>query len=132
MVDEPAPAAAPVSTETTVENIVNAIAGWINTDTPDDQFESRGRDRLRQTVARYVETGETMELVFPGFPFKSTSRKKVLGALPDYAEEVLLKRLDAAAVAVEQFYPPGVMVRIVSDGVVYQGLLFSVFYGSFN
>lgn len=68
-----------------------------------------------------METGETIELVFPAFPFKSVSRTKVLGVLPDYAEEILLRRLEKFARSIEEHHPAGAMIRIVSDGIVYQG-----------
>lgn len=110
-----------INTGSKVDRIVELISRFINCDTPDDQFEAVGRHRLTLTVARYVETGETMELVFPGFPFKSTSRKKVLGTLPDLAEEILLRRLDMLAQTISDYHPAGAMIHIVSDGVVYQG-----------
>jgi pyoverdine/dityrosine biosynthesis protein Dit1 len=104
-----------------IDTIVDVISRFLNKDAPDDQFEAVGRAGLRETVSRYVESGEKMEFVFPGFPFKSTSTKKVLGKLPDLAEEILLSRLEALASTVSEHHPAGAAVRIVSDGIVYQG-----------
>lgn len=116
-----------INTGPKVERIVELISRFLNCETPDDQFEAVGRDRLKLTVARYVETGETMQLVFPGFPFKSTSRKKVLGTLPDLAEEILLRRLDMLAQTISDYHPAGAVIHIVSDGVVYQGNIYLPF-----
>jgi pyoverdine/dityrosine biosynthesis protein Dit1 len=63
---------------------------FLNKDAPDDQLDAVSRVGLRETVSQYVESGEKMESVFPGFRFKSTSTKKVLGKLPDLVEEILL------------------------------------------
>jgi Pyoverdine/dityrosine biosynthesis protein len=106
--------------ESTVDKIVEIISGYINQDSADDQFESVGRTGLRAAVSRYVECGEQMELVFPAFPFKSTSLNKVLGLLPDLAEEILLKRLNSLARDISEHHPAGAVVRLVSDGIVYQ------------
>jgi pyoverdine/dityrosine biosynthesis protein Dit1 len=106
--------------DSTVDRIVEIISSYINKDSPDDQFESIGRTGLRATVARYVENGEQMELIFPAFPFKSASLKKVLGLLPDLGEEILLKRLDTLALRISEVHPAGAVVRLVSDGIVYQ------------
>lgn len=96
------------------------ISGYLSKDSADDQFESVGRTRLRATVSRYVESGEQMELVFPAFPYKSASLNKVLGVLPDLAEEMLLKRLNSLARDIGEHHPAGAVVRLVSDGIVYQ------------
>lgn len=111
------------SSASLADRIVDVISGYIYKGTRDDQFEVTGRDCLRRTVSRYLESGEQMELVFPGFPFKSPSAKKVLGKLPDLGEELLLKRLDALAKEICELHPAGAVVRIVSDGIVYGELL---------
>jgi hypothetical protein len=115
------PEAAADALHTQVETIMDVISSYLNKDSPDDQFETIGRHGLRNTVVRYVETGEQMELIFPAFPFKSCSSKKVLGELPDLGEEILLRRLNALAHEICDHHAAGAVIRIVSDGVVYQG-----------
>lgn len=106
-----------------VDGIVQVISRYLNCDDASDQFQSVGCTRLIDTVSRYVQTGEQMELVFPAFPFKSTSLKKVLGELPDLGEEILLTRLEMLARDISEYHAPGAVIRLVSDGLVYQGQL---------
>lgn len=80
--------------------------------------------------------------VLPAFPFKSPSSKKVLGALPDLAEEIFLRRsvsitsqaqschltppvyrLEDLCLSVEDIYEHGAKLKIVSDGIVYSRAL---------
>ncbi|KAF8886932.1 Pyoverdine/dityrosine biosynthesis protein-domain-containing protein [Infundibulicybe gibba] len=89
----------------------------------EDQFEVTGRSYLRRVISRFVDRQEKIELVFPAFPFKSPSEKKVLGSLPDLGEELVLRRLDMLAQAIEDYHPPGAVIRIVSDGIVYGEIL---------
>lgn len=61
-------------------------------------------------------------MVFPGFPFKSPDAKtKVLGVLPDMAEEVALTYLHGMCEEISDCYKGGVELIIVSDGLVYSG-----------
>jgi pyoverdine/dityrosine biosynthesis protein Dit1 len=47
---------------------------------------------------------------------------KVLGALPDKAEEIALERLNNMCLRIREIYAPGARCMIVSDGLVYNGL----------
>lgn len=114
-------AAAAKDIDVLTDKIVDLIAGFLYLKSPNDQFQAVGRASLRATVYRYIEHNEQMELVFPGFPFKSPSEKKVLGRLPDLGEELLLRRLEDLARTIEEHYVAGAVVRIVSDGIVYGG-----------
>ncbi|KIJ42544.1 hypothetical protein M422DRAFT_170957 [Sphaerobolus stellatus SS14] len=82
-----------------------------------------GRKALTDIVSSYVEAEEKIVFVIPSFPFKSPSHKKVLGSLPDLGEELLLRKLESLARSVEDYYPLGALIRVVSDGVVYGQLL---------
>ena len=46
---------------------------------------------------------------------------KVLGHLPDLAEELALRRLNAMADSVKEVYECGAVVNIASDGVLFNG-----------
>lgn len=73
-------------------------------------------------VYRAVKVNKRIRMVLPAFPFKSpNSEVKVLGTLPDKAEEVALAHLDGLCAAIEDIYTPGAILTIVSDGLVYNG-----------
>ena len=78
---------------------------------------------LEQTEA-FVKRNEQVKLVLPAFPFKSPNKSvKVLGSLPDAAEEVALAHLNGLAAAIADVYKPGAKIFIVSDGLMYNDLL---------
>lgn len=79
-------------------------------------------DSLLATIENFVQTGTRVEACLPAFPFKSANKVyKVLGSLPDKAEELALERLDEMCSRIAQLYPPGARVTIISDGVAYNG-----------
>ncbi|KEF51095.1 uncharacterized protein A1O9_12818 [Exophiala aquamarina CBS 119918] len=49
---------------------------------------------------------------------------KVLGILPDKAEEIALKRLNDMCLRIGTVHAPGARCTIISDGLVYNGLLY--------
>lgn len=110
------------------DRLTEVIARYLFLSGEGDQFEQHGRSHLRGVLEQFVEKQQQIELVFPAFPFKSPSGKKVLSDLPDLAEELLLSRLETLARAIEDEHAPGAIIRIVSDGIVYGGMaLFSAF-----
>ncbi|KAI1483498.1 Pyoverdine/dityrosine biosynthesis protein-domain-containing protein [Daldinia eschscholtzii] len=71
-----------------------------------------------------VVAGQAILMCLPAFPFKSPNRStKVLGHLPDKAEEFALAHLNGLCAAIGDIYPPGARLMIVSDGLVYNDLL---------
>ncbi|KAH6616647.1 Pyoverdine/dityrosine biosynthesis protein-domain-containing protein [Boeremia exigua] len=75
-------------------------------------------------IYRSVKNNETVRMVLPAFPFKSpNSSVKVLGTLPDKAEDIALAHLNGLCAAIEDIYSPGAVLTIVSDGLVYNDLL---------
>ncbi|KAH8798042.1 Pyoverdine/dityrosine biosynthesis protein-domain-containing protein [Flagelloscypha sp. PMI_526] len=107
----------------TIEAVLSVIEQCLYLDGPESQFEEKGRNSLRTTVSQIIQRQARIELVFPGFPFKSPSLNKVLGILPDFADELLLRRLELLARSIQDIYAPGAVIRIVSDGVVYGAIL---------
>ncbi|KAL6887172.1 Clavaminate synthase-like protein [Trichoderma longibrachiatum] len=72
----------------------------------------------------HVKAGGAVPLCLPAFPFKSpNSEAKVLGKLPDRAEELALAHLHGLCLAIQDIYPPGAKLTIISDGLVYNDLL---------
>ncbi|EHK42400.1 hypothetical protein TRIATDRAFT_35063 [Trichoderma atroviride IMI 206040] len=83
-----------------------------------------GSNRFLAVIASFVAAGTRVEACLPAFPFKSANRVyKVLGTLPDKAEELALQRLDAMCRRIQEVYPPGARVTIISDGITYNDLL---------
>ncbi|KAH8657508.1 Pyoverdine/dityrosine biosynthesis protein-domain-containing protein [Tricladium varicosporioides] len=81
------------------------------------------RESFLSYITKQINTGATLRLVLPAFPFKSPSNKKVLGTLPDLGEELALVRLQGLCENVRQMYKGGAEVVIVSAGLVYNDLL---------
>ncbi|RFU81260.1 pyoverdine biosynthesis [Trichoderma arundinaceum] len=75
-------------------------------------------------IYTHVKAGEVVPMCLPAFPFKSpNSQSKVLGKLPDRAEELALAHLNGLCLAIQDIYPPGANLTIISDGLVYNDLL---------
>jgi pyoverdine/dityrosine biosynthesis protein Dit1 len=74
-------------------------------------------------VRRFVVNNEPVHLLLPAFPAKSPNPKKVLGRLPDMAEELALNFLEGLCREIREFYPPGARVTICSDGRVFSDLV---------
>lgn len=80
------------------------------------------RDVFLPVIKTAVEKQAPISLTLPAFPFKSPNTEdKVLGVLPDKAEEVSLKHLQAFCDNIKDTYSPGAELTIVSDGIVYSG-----------
>ncbi|KAI9809386.1 MAG: hypothetical protein M1827_006898 [Pycnora praestabilis] len=83
-----------------------------------------GRSSFLAVVKERVESNKPVHMVLPAFPFKSPNKhSKVLGALPDKAEEVALTHLNGLGNAIENIYPGGAKITIVSDGLMYNDIL---------
>jgi pyoverdine/dityrosine biosynthesis protein Dit1/AcrR family transcriptional regulator len=74
-------------------------------------------------VLRFVSANEPIHFLLPAFPAKSPSPKKVLGRLPDMAEELGLRFLDQVCDEIRQLYPSGARITICSDGRVFSDLV---------
>ncbi|KAG3134124.1 hypothetical protein PC128_g26248, partial [Phytophthora cactorum] len=91
---------------------------------PIDRFEEEGKAKMQKIVMRMIERRAPITLVLPSFPFKSpNSTDKVLGKLPDRAEELSMERLERFCREVEEAYTPGCNMVIFSDGRVFNDLL---------
>lgn len=74
-------------------------------------------------VRRFVVNQEPVHFLLPAFPAKSPNPQKVLGVLPDMAEELALNFLEAVCREIKECYPPGARVTICSDGRVFSDLV---------
>lgn len=118
----------PIVTEQEVTNISRQILRIFfeyalnKIDHSDAGFE-RGAQNFVPIVRRFVATGERVEACLPAFPFKSANKAyKVLGKLPDKAEELALDRLNSICRRIQEIYPPGARITIISDGITYNGM----------
>ena len=83
-----------------------------------------GRKKFTPKVMHWVKQGVAVRMIIPAFPWKSVNRmEKVIGALPDFGEELALARLDALCRHIQKVYPPGAQVHIATDGLVFNDLL---------
>ncbi|HEU4711478.1 MAG TPA: isocyanide synthase family protein [Pyrinomonadaceae bacterium] len=74
-------------------------------------------------VRRWIARDEPIHFLLPAFPAKSPNTKKVLGRLPDMAEEVALEFLENVCAELQQLYAPGARISICSDGRVFSDLV---------
>ncbi|KAI9147526.1 Spore wall maturation protein DIT1 [Paramyrothecium foliicola] len=83
-----------------------------------------GIPKFLSVIDQYVNENKPLEMGLPAFPFKSANKvQKVLGSLPDKAEELALDRLNNICVRISEIYEPGAKITIISDGLVYNDLL---------
>ncbi|PNY29604.1 Spore wall maturation protein DIT1 [Tolypocladium capitatum] len=83
-----------------------------------------GALKFLAVIYGHVRAGEAVPMCLPAFPFKSPNTSvKVLGKLPDRAEELALAHLNGLCNAIADVYPPGAKLTIISDGLVYNDLL---------
>lgn len=75
------------------------------------------------TVRSAMESGRRIDFVLPAFPTKSPNPAKVLGPLPDLAEELALRFLNELCERIGEIYSPGAAITICSDGRVFNDLL---------
>nr|POE93186.1 spore wall maturation protein dit1 [Quercus suber] len=88
-----------------------------------ERFDA-GMPKFLEVVGRFVVADAEVKMCLPAFPFKSANKEyKVLGALPDKAEELALARLNTMCKRIGGVYPPGAKLTIISDGLVYNDLV---------
>lgn len=79
--------------------------------------------RSETLIADFMRKGEAIQLILPGFPFKSSNRsKKVLGPLPDEAEHISLLHLNGLCEAIRDVTGHSTQLVIISDGISYNGM----------
>lgn len=112
----------------TASNILGVISRYRLCHKPTPKSDEGDLKFLAQIYSK-VRAGRTINMCLPAFPFKSpNSVTKVLGHLPDKAEEVALAHLNGLCDAIKNIYPPGSELTIISDGLVYNGKRIMIFY----
>lgn len=84
-----------------------------------DEWEKQGISNFKMTVNHFTSRWETINVILPGFPCKSSNLQKVSGASPDKGEELALTRIIEFVKSINKIYPPGMVFWIVSDGHVF-------------
>ncbi|OAL43312.1 Clavaminate synthase-like protein [Pyrenochaeta sp. DS3sAY3a] len=103
-------------------NVILRYKSSLPKEAPDRGDE--GALKFLSLIYRAVKNNQPVRMVLPAFPFKSpNSSVKVLGELPDKAEDIALAHLNGLCAAIEDIYPSGAVLTIVSDGLVYNDLL---------
>lgn len=77
---------------------------------------------LRQAISA-IEKYEPITFILPAFPAKSPSPSKVLGTLPDMAEQLSLEFLNGLCKQIKKIYSPGAKVILCSDGRVFNDVI---------
>lgn len=79
---------------------------------------------IHETKINYF-TSQNLPLHFilPAFPAKSPNPEKVLGPLPDLAEEIALMTLENMCKEISSIYSPGATLTICSDGRIFSELV---------
>ncbi|RGP67292.1 hypothetical protein FSPOR_6050 [Fusarium sporotrichioides] len=108
----------------TSERILDVILEYsLNKFDSTAELHSKGRPKFLAIISRFVRARQTVVMCLPAFPFKSANKiEKVLGNLPDKAEELSLARLNSMCATIGRFYEPGAELTIISDGLVYNDI----------
>lgn len=77
----------------------------------------------RERVARFIARGVPVDFVLPAFPGKSPNKSKVIGIVPDLAEQLSLHFLRRICDQIQAIYAPGARITICSDGHVFSDLV---------
>jgi pyoverdine/dityrosine biosynthesis protein Dit1 len=77
----------------------------------------------RNSIRIFFDMGRPITVIIPAFPFKSQNNNKTIGVLPDYGEVLALRRLNDLCRNISEYYPPGSIMTICSDGRVFSDLL---------
>lgn len=110
--------------QTKTEQVLSVFQQFRMAPTPIDQYEQVGKAILADKIDAFVIAGQPISFVMLGYPMKSVNdRDKVIGKLPDLAEEVSMKNFTDFNDRVKAAYAPGVKMNIVSDGFVFNDLL---------
>ncbi len=77
---------------------------------------------LSQVIAA-INAQQPITFVLPAFPAKSPSLAKVLGTLPDMAEQLALEFLNDFCEQIQKMYSPGAHIILCSDGRVFNDVV---------
>lgn len=76
-----------------------------------------------EKVVHAITHNQPIEFVLPAFPGKSPNPNKVLGPLPDLAEQLALEFLGHLCQRIRKYHAPGAKVILCSDGRVFSDVI---------
>ena len=82
-------------------------------------WKATGEKMFTEKVAYHTSRNRILEMALPAFPCKTTNPDKAASTMPDGAEFEALVTLQTFCRNVENIYPPGCNIHIVSDGHVF-------------
>jgi pyoverdine/dityrosine biosynthesis protein Dit1/alpha-ketoglutarate-dependent taurine dioxygenase/protein tyrosine phosphatase (PTP) superfamily phosphohydrolase (DUF442 family) len=89
-----------------------------------DAFRIRGTEVLARQLSHFVSLNSKLCFVLPGFPCKSPNiADKSFSQFPDFGEVMAIERLQKFCDDMEDIYPPGAEMTIVSDGATFSDLV---------
>lgn len=107
-----------------VKEILEIFQKFRMAPTPLDQYDSIGKTILSDKMKPFISANKPIDFVILGFPMKSpNNRDKVLGTLPDLAEEVTFKNFSLFNKQIQSIYSPGINISVVSDGYVFNDIM---------
>ncbi len=108
----------------TVEKVLEVFEGFRMNPLSIDEYATKGRAILREKMLVFISQNQPIKFSIMGFPMKSTNtRDKVLGVLPDMAEQLTLANFADFNHKIKQVYAPGVTITIASDGFAFSDVL---------
>lgn len=108
---------------TIIDQVLDIFDDFRMDPTPIDEYDSVGKERLKQQMLLYINAGVPIEFRMLGYPFKSNNiRDKVIGTLPDLGEQLSLENFMEFHRRVQEVYTPGVRITLISDGIVFNDI----------
>lgn len=108
----------------TAEKVLNVFDSFRMAPLSFDEYETKGKQILREKIGGFVNKNEPIKFSMMGFPMKSPNdRDKVLGKLPDMAEEVTIQTFRDFNSQIKEVYSPGIIISIVSDGFIFNDVM---------
>lgn len=83
------------------------------------EFALKGQQWISQLFRPLTSSNQHIQLVMPGFPFKSPSPLKTISEQPDMAENIAIQHLRDLLQQANQMYKPGIELLIFSDGLFF-------------
>jgi pyoverdine/dityrosine biosynthesis protein Dit1 len=104
--------------------IIKAFEAFRMPAQPNDEFISIGKQKLAEKMMPFIAADAPIQFTMLGYPMKSSNdRDKVIGKLPDLAEQVSLQNFATFNEEIKKVHAKGVNINIISDGFVFNDLL---------
>jgi pyoverdine/dityrosine biosynthesis protein Dit1 len=90
----------------------------------DQNWSDSAQSQIALQINGFYQRREPLKFLLPAFPFKSTNKtEKVIGFLPDEAEQVSLQNLDNQMTLLANIYPYGAEMHVFIDGFLFADFL---------